>query len=240
MVFQPVRTSFFWRKLHGKRIKQNHCYYLCFSEEYQFDGFVVSDCGGVESIFSAHHFTKTVEDTVAVALHAGTDLNCGSFYSKYSQQALDAKTIVEADIDQAVTRSFDIRVRLGYFDPPELQPYRRISPSAVDTPASRQFTLESAQQSIVLLKNSNKSLPLEMDQLTNKTIALIGPTANATTLMQGNYHGIAPYLTAPLTGFTTIVQGNLFTNHKDESIDDLFVSRSIHQCSIRIRLSNHR
>jgi xylan 1,4-beta-xylosidase len=240
MVFQPVRISFFWRKLHGKRIGTNRFYFFCFSEEYQFDGFVVSDCRGVESIFSAHHYTKTVEDTVAVALHAGTDLNCGSFYSNYSQKALDAKTIVEADIDQALIRSFDILVRLGYFDPLELQPYRRISPSAVDTPASRQLTLESAQQSIVLLKNSNKSLPLEMDQLTNITIALIGPTANATTLMQGSYHGIAPYLTAPLTGFTTIVQGNLFGNDKDELIHDAFVFRSVDQCSIRIRLSNHR
>ena len=153
---------------------------------------------------------------------------------------MNEKTIVEADIDQAVTRSFDIRVRLGYFDPPELQPYRHISSSAVDTPASRQFTLESAQQSMVLLKNSNKSLPLDMQELTNKTIALIGPTANATTLMQGNYHGIAPYLTAPLTGFTTIVEGNLFRNYKGESIHDAFVSRSVYQCSIRIRLSNHR
>ena len=153
---------------------------------------------------------------------------------------MNAKTIVEADIDQAVTRSFDILVRLGYFDPPELQPYRRISSSAVDTAVSRQFTLESAQQSMVLLKNSNKSLPLDMDQLANKTIALIGPTANATTLMQGNYHGIAPYLTAPLTGFTTIVQGNLFGTSKNESIGDAFVLRSVNQCSVRIRLSNHR
>jgi beta-glucosidase-like glycosyl hydrolase len=174
------------------------------------DGFVVSDCGGVESIFYDQKYTSTIEDTVAVALHAGTDLNCGSFYAKYSQQALDKKTIVEADIDRAVIRTYDVLVRLGYFDPPESQPYRQIPQSAVDTPASRQFTLESAQQSMVLLKNSNKALPLNMDQLQNKKIALIGPTANATTLMQGNYFGKAPYLTTPLMGFQTIVQGSLF------------------------------
>jgi beta-glucosidase-like glycosyl hydrolase len=183
---------------------------LCYREEYQLDGFVVSDCGGVESIYYDQKYTNTIEDTVAVALHAGTDLNCGSFYAKYSQQALDKKTIVEADIDKAVIRTYDVLVRLGYFDPPESQPYRQIPPSAVDTPASRQFTLESAQQSMVLLKNSNKALPLNMDQLTNKKIALIGPTANATRLMQGNYFGTAPYLTTPLMGFQTIVQGSLF------------------------------
>ncbi|CAF5073184.1 unnamed protein product, partial [Rotaria magnacalcarata] len=51
---------------------------------------------------NSHHYTSTVEDTVAVALHAGTDLNCGDFYSKYTRQALYNKTIVEADIDQAL------------------------------------------------------------------------------------------------------------------------------------------
>ncbi len=215
MVFQPVQMNFIYRQLHGKnKIKASRLKsfpkFLCFREKYQFNGFVVSDCGGVESIFDKQNYTKTVEDTVAVALHAGTDLDCGSFYSNYTQQALDKQTIVEADIDKAVIRAYDVLVRLGYFDPPESQPYRQIPPSAVDTPATRQFTLESAQQSIVLLKNSNKALPLNMDQLTNKKVALIGPTANATRLMQGNYFGTAPYLTSPLVGFQTIVQGNLF------------------------------
>lgn len=144
---------------------------------------------------------------MAVALHAGTDLNCGSFYSNHTQAALDKKTIVEADIDQAVVRAFDVLIRAGYFDPPELQIYRQILPSAVDTPASRQFTLESAQQSMVLLKNLNKALPLNINQLTNKKIALIGPTANATKLMQGNYFGVAPYLISPLMGFQSSVEG---------------------------------
>ena len=161
----------------------------------------------MESILYKQNYTKTVEDTVAVALRAGTDLNCGSFYSNYTQQALDKQTIVEADIDQAVTRAYEGLIRLGYFDSPEVQPYRQILPSVVDTPASRQFTLEAAQQSMVLLKNSNKALPLSLDKLRSKKIALIGPTANATVLMQGNYHGLAPYLTSPLMGFQAIVQG---------------------------------
>jgi len=69
------------------------------------------------------------------------------------------------------------------------------------------LTLESAQQSIVLLKNLNNSLPLNINQLTNKTIALIGPMSNATKLMQGIYCGRAPYLIDPLKAFKTMVQG---------------------------------
>lgn len=60
---------------------------------------------------------------------------------------------------------------------------------------------------IVLLKNSNKALPLNITELTNKKVALIGPTANATKLMQGNYFGVAAYLTSPLMGFKSIVEG---------------------------------
>ncbi|CAM4775768.1 unnamed protein product [Rotaria magnacalcarata] len=176
-------------------------------ESYHLDGFVVSDCGAVSTIMNSHHYTSTVEDTVAVALHAGTDLNCGDFYSKYTRQALYNKTIVEADIDQALQRSFNVLVRLGYFDPPEQQPYRKLSHADVDTAETRQLSLHAAQQSIVLLKNTNKALPLNLNQLMNKRIALIGPTANATVLMQGNYYGKAPFLIDPINGFQAAIQG---------------------------------
>jgi beta-D-xylosidase 4 len=127
---------------------------------------------------------------------------------KHTQEALDNQTIVEGDIDRALGRTFNVLVRLGYFDPPEQQPYRQLSKTDVDTPEARQLSLEAAQQSIVLLKNVNKALPLNIDQLQNKKIALIGPTANATGLMQGNYYGRAPYLIDPVTGFQGITQGH--------------------------------
>jgi beta-glucosidase-like glycosyl hydrolase len=171
------------------------------------DGFVVSDCDTVRTIMTGHNYTSTVQDTVAVALHAGTDLDCGGFYAQHTQTALDNKTIVEADIDQALQRTFNVLVRLGYFDPPEQQPYRHLSKTDVDTAESRQLALEAAQQSIVLLKNVNKALPLEINQLQNKTIALIGPSATATVLMQGNYNGRAPYLIDPVTAFKNVTQG---------------------------------
>jgi beta-glucosidase-like glycosyl hydrolase len=174
------------------------------------DGFVVSDCDAVSHIMTTHNYTSTVEDTVAVALHAGTDLDCGGFYAQHSQAALDNKTIVVADIDQALERTFNLLVRLGYFDPPEQQPYRHLSKTDVDTVESRQLTLDAAQQSIVLLKNVNKALPLDINQLQNKKIALIGPSANATVLMQGNYFGTAPYLIDPVTAFQNVTQGIIY------------------------------
>jgi beta-glucosidase-like glycosyl hydrolase len=158
-----------------------------------------------------HHYTSTVQDTVAVALHAGTDLNCGSFYSNHTQEALDNGTIVESDIDQALQRTFNVLVRLGWFDPPEQQPYRQLNQNNTNTTEAQQLALKSAQESIVLLKNVNKALPLNIDQLTNKKIALIGPTANATTLMQGNYYGHASFLIDPVTGFKSLTAGTIET-----------------------------
>jgi beta-glucosidase-like glycosyl hydrolase len=198
--------------LHGEKQRifflNNFFFFLYSRESYYLDGFVVSDCGAIATIMEAHHYTSTVEDTVAVALHAGTDLNCGDFYSKNTQAALDNKTIVEADIDRALQRNFNVLVRLGYFDPPEQQPYRKLSKTDVDTIEARQLSLDAAQQSIVLLKNANKALPLDVNQLQNKRIALIGPTANATELMQGNYYGKAPFLIDPVTAFLGLTQGN--------------------------------
>ena len=101
------------------------------------NGFVVSDCGAIANIIYTHRYTSTVEETVAVALHAGTDLECGVFYLFHMHAALERKKIVEADIDQALMRTFDVLIRLGYFDPAEIQPYRQIPKSAVDTNSDR-------------------------------------------------------------------------------------------------------
>lgn len=153
---------------------------------------------------TTHNYTFTIPDTVAAALHAGTDLDCGNFYSNHTQEALDNGTIVENDIDQAVENTFNILVRLGWFDPPEQQPYRHLTKDHVNTIDAQNLALKSAQESIVLLKNVNKALPLNVEQLKNKTIALIGPTANATGLMQGNYYGRAPFLISPLMAFWSL------------------------------------
>lgn len=180
------------------------------SDSYHLDGFVVSDCDAVNDIMKTHQYTSNVEDTVAVALHAGTDLDCDHFYGQNGQTALDKGTIVEADIDRALNRTFSVLIRLGYFDPPEQQPYRQLTANVVDTSASRQLALDAALQGIVLLKNENNVLPLNISQVQGKTIALIGPTANATVLMQGNYFGNAPYLISPLLAFQGMIPGEVF------------------------------
>ena len=173
------------------------------------DGFVVSDCDAIEDIMVTQNYTSTVQDTVAAALLSGTDLECGQFYKKYAQVALDNKTIAESDIDRALIRTFTVLVRLGWFDPPEQQPYRQLNQNNVNTADAQLAALQCAQESIVLLKNLNSALPLNVDQLEGKKIALIGPTANATILMQGDYFGVAPFLIDPISGFKSVVAGTI-------------------------------
>jgi beta-D-xylosidase 4 len=176
-------------------------------DSYHLDGFIVGDCGAIANIFNTHHYTSTSEEAVAAAFHAGTDLDCGVYYLLHTRDALDKGLIHESDIDRALERTLDVLIRLGWFDPPEQQIYRHLTKDNVDTFEARQLSLESAQQSIVLLKNVNKTLPLNIDQLTNKKIALIGPTADATFLMQGSYYGRAPFLIDPVTAFNNITAG---------------------------------
>lgn len=158
---------------------------------------------------TGHHYTSNDPDTVAAALHAGVDLDCGHYYSANIPIALNNKTIVQADLDQASMRTFRILLRLGYFDSPEQQIYRHLNRANINTVQAQQLALLSAQQSIVLLKNINNNLPLNLNQLANKTIALIGPSINATVLMQSSYHGPAPFLISPLMAFHTITSSIL-------------------------------
>ena len=88
---------------------------------------------------------------------------------------------------------------LGMFDPPENQPYANIGTDQINTPDHQALALQAARESIVLLQNDG-ALPLD----TSKKVALIGPNANATNVMQGNYKGTAPYLISPLEGLQKI------------------------------------
>lgn len=81
------------------------------------------------------------------------------------------------------------------FDPPEDQPYCSINKDSLNTADHQELALQAARESIVLLQNDG-TLPLDM----SKKVALIGPNANATSTMQGNYKGVAPYLISPLMG----------------------------------------
>jgi beta-glucosidase len=169
--------------------------------EWGFDGYVVSDCGAIRDIWEYHKFVKTEAESSALAVRAGTDLTCGNEYVKLLE-ALGKGLITEAEIDTSLKRLLTARFRLGMFDPPEMVPYARIPFSQNDTPEHRQLALKTARESVVLLKNANHTLPLKKDL---KSIAVIGPNADAPEVLWGNYYGRPSRLITPLAGIKNAV-----------------------------------
>jgi xylan 1,4-beta-xylosidase len=156
-------------------------------DSWSFTGYVTSDSGALEDIYSQHHFTNNSLDTVPVALRDGQcDVCSGNVYSDNLLNALSAGTIAREDIDLALAHTFKIRFQLGLFDAPSASnPYWNIGPDQIGTQEYQDLNLLTTQESMVLLKNINNALPLPK----GKKVAIIGPHANATTDMTGNYLG---------------------------------------------------
>ncbi|HKY41989.1 MAG TPA: glycoside hydrolase family 3 C-terminal domain-containing protein [Pyrinomonadaceae bacterium] len=169
--------------------------------EWGFDGFVVSDCGAIYDIWKFHKFVPTELEASVLGVKAGTDLTCGDEY-KTLIEAVKRGSITEAEIDTSVKRLLTARFRLGQFDPPEMVAYARIPFSMNDTDEHRKLALKTARESIVLLKNANRTLPLKKDL---KSIAVIGPNADSPEVLWGNYNGTASRLFTPLTGIKNAV-----------------------------------
>jgi beta-glucosidase len=161
-----------------------------------FYGYVVSDCGAVYDIANGHHYSPSIAQASALTIKAGTDLTCGNEYGTLAPAVQDGIVSVD-DIDRSVKRLFEARVRLGMFDPPELVPWSKLSLADNDTAGHRALALQAARESIVLLKNERNTLPLTKRA---KTIAVIGPTADALDVLLGNYNGTPSRYTTILAG----------------------------------------
>lgn len=169
--------------------------------EWKLNGYIVSDCDSVDVFYNTQHYTKTPEETAAKAILAGLDLNCGNSLGKYTGGAVKAGLLNESAVDNAITNNFATLMRLGFFDgDPSNQLYGKLGPSDVCTTAHQELAREAARQGIVLLKNSEGSLPLSPTGI--KSLAVIGPNAKATTTMIGNYAGVPCKYTSPLQGLT--------------------------------------
>ncbi|MCL1112821.1 glycoside hydrolase family 3 C-terminal domain-containing protein [Shewanella basaltis] len=157
--------------------------------EFKFNGYVVSDCGAIADFYDrkSHNVVTSEAEAAAIALKAGTDLNCGDHHGNtfsFLTEAVKKGYVTEDDIDVAVKRLLFARVKLGMFDQSENVPFSNISKEAVGSQAHLALSQEAAEKSLVLLKN-NALLPLKGDE----KIALIGPNADNQTILVGNYHG---------------------------------------------------
>jgi beta-glucosidase len=163
---------------------------------WKFDGFVVPDSGAVARLVNSHKRYATLEEAAARTILAGSDLD-NLEYPKALPKAVEKGFLTEKDIDQSLRRVLKVRFRLGEFDPPEMVPYSKISPSIIGSAAHRALALRTARESIVLLTNKSGFLPLDRSKI--KTIAVIGPHADRAMTGIG-YTGLASKFVKPLEG----------------------------------------
>ena len=145
-------------------------------KEWGFDGFVVSDLGGVNTMVHGHEEGKMAfEDAVARSLEAGCDFSDKEF-RQYIPAAVRSGKLAQSRLDDALRRVLRVRFRLGEFDPPEKVPYRTIPMAVVGSPAHRKLSLRTAEESIVLLTNRDHTLPLDRAKI--HKLAVIGPNCD--------------------------------------------------------------
>jgi beta-glucosidase len=169
-----------------------------------FKGYVVSDCGAVIDIHDGHKFKPTQPEASAISLQRGMDNECVDFTMKVKDDhdykpyldAVKAGYLKESDIDVAVTRLYTARMKLGMFDPPEMVPYTKIDEKLLDSAEHRAMARKIADESMVLLKNDGV-LPLKTSGI---KIAVVGPLADQTKVLLGNYNGIPSHTVSVLEG----------------------------------------
>ncbi len=161
--------------------------------DWQFHGYVVSDCDAVHDIFTGHHYRPTQPQASAISLERGMDNECFGFtsaphggdYRPFLEAVQEGYLSVHA-VDRALVRLFTARIKLGMFDPSSMVPYDHINPDQLNSPAHRALDLKLAEQSMVLLKNDGV-LPLKPSI---RHIAVVGPLAAQTAVLLGNYSGM--------------------------------------------------
>ncbi|KAJ4831709.1 hypothetical protein Tsubulata_008367, partial [Turnera subulata] len=159
--------------------------------EWDLHGYIVSDCDSIEVLVDGHHWLgDTKEDAVAHTLRAGEydfvlflrtglDLDCGDYYTKYVRTSVQQGKIREEDIDRSLKYLYVVLMRFGFFDGnPQ---YNSLGKKDVCSEENIELAREAAREGTVLLKNVNEALPLDSNKI--KTLAVIGPHANATAAM---------------------------------------------------------
>jgi beta-glucosidase len=205
------------------------------SGKWNFQGYVVSDCAAIINIFQDHHFTKTQPEASALAVQRGVDNECLNYadikddhdYKPYLD-AYKQGFLKESDIDTALIRLFTARMKLGMFDPPEMVTYSKIDEKELDSAEHRELARAIANESMVLLKNDG-TLPLKKSGL---KIAVIGPLADQTRYLLGNYNGRPTHTVSVLEGIKTefpdaqitFVPGSQFLRNEGDVIPASFLT----------------
>jgi beta-glucosidase len=196
-----------------------------------FQGYVVSDCDAVRDVAANHRYRPTQSQGAAISVIRGMDNECVTFTSRFGEpvdkayiDAVQQGYLPESKLDTALIRLFTARMKLGMFDPPDMVPYTKIDEKELDSAEHRALARKLANESMVLLKNDG-TLPLKLGI---KKIAVVGPLADETRVLLGNYAGIPTHSVSVLDGLKaefpnatiTYVPGTQFLRNDGNPVPD--------------------
>ncbi|TXG39532.1 beta-xylosidase [Seonamhaeicola maritimus] len=192
-------------------------------DELGFDGFIVSDNNDVGRIETMHFISETRTKAAILGLKAGVDMDLviGKNVELATYHANVLKDTVMQDpslmpyIDKATSRILTAKYKLGLFDTEQ----KEIDEETVNAGREehREFALEIAEKSTIMLKNDNNLLPIDLSKI--KSLAVIGPNAHekrpkkGTYKLLGGYSGLPPYYVSILDGLKNKVGDKVKINY---------------------------
>jgi len=200
-----------------------------------FQGYVVSDCDAIKDVAANHRYRPTQAQGAAISVLRGMDNECVNSNERFGEPAdkayIDAVQLgylPESVLDTSLIRLFTARIKLGMFDPPEMVAYTKIDEKELDSAAHRAEARRLANESMVLLKNDGM-LPLKAGV---KKIAVVGPLADQTRPLIGNYAGQPTHIVSVLEGLKaefpgaaiTFVPGTQFLRTEGEPVPDALLT----------------
>lgn len=200
-----------------------------------FQGYVVSDCDAVRDIAANHRYRPTQAQGAAISVIRGMDNECVTFSSRFGEpvdkayiDAVQQGYLPESTLNTSLIRLFTARMKLGMFDPAGSVPYTKIDEKELDSAEHRAHARKLANEAMVLLKNDGM-LPLQPGV---RKIAVVGPLADQTKPLIGNYAGQPTHIVSVLDGLhaqfpnatITFVPGTQFLRPNGTSVPNDLLS----------------
>ena len=178
-------------------------------KEWGFKGYLVTDCWALDDIFRYHQYVKTPEEAAAIAIKNGVNVECGNTLNTL-QNAMKQGLLTELDIDASLAINLEVLMKLGWFDKQDKTAFAQLGEKDINNEAGRQLARKTAAQSIVLLKNSNNTLPLSKNL---QRILVTGPNADDINVLLANYNGNSGNMVTVLEGITSAVSSSTVIYH---------------------------
>jgi beta-glucosidase len=171
--------------------------------EWKFKGHVVTDCWALEDIYMRHKVLPTSVEVAAAAIKAGVNLDCSNLLQDDVMKAVEQKLLTEKEVDSALAGILRTQMKLGFYDPATMNPFHNYGADSVSNAWHASMARTMAQQSMVLLKNSNQLLPL--DKKKYPAIMVLGANSANMDALLGNYHGVSGRAVTFVEGITNAV-----------------------------------